>query len=149
MVIISLREEWELIYLCASHAFVFLFCMCSFLSFFSSSGVGCSLWLWYSLDFSVNPYLSGGLFQPYELVLFIFNFRGVWCTLSFLFHYWQKFMLVNSENPDQTHVLRHLIWICTVCYVPKWVARLISVTSTFSLGHFALYYLYSIMSRKS
>ena len=32
----------------------------------------------------VNPYLSSGLFHPYILDEFIFNFGGDWCTFSFL-----------------------------------------------------------------
>ena len=35
----------------------------------------------------LNPYLLGGLFHPYELNESIFNFRGAWCTFSFLFHF--------------------------------------------------------------
>ena len=36
------------------------------------------------------------------LIKFISSFRGVWCAVSFLFYLWQKFLLANSADPDQT-----------------------------------------------
>ena len=72
--------------------------------------------------------LSGQTLQepthPYQLEGSMFNFRGVWCTFSFLFCFKQIFLLANSEDPDQTpqnrrRILRRLIWVCTVCLCPK------------------------------
>ena len=34
-----------------------------------------------------NPYLPNGLFHPHQLDESILNFRGVWCTFSFLFYF--------------------------------------------------------------
>ena len=49
-----------------------------------------------------NPYMTNGLFRPYQLDESVFNFRGVWCIFSVLFYFWKKFMLANSGDPDQT-----------------------------------------------
>ena len=35
----------------------------------------------------INPYLPNGLVHPYHLDESIFNFMGVWCTLSFLSYF--------------------------------------------------------------
>ena len=48
------------------------------------------------------PHLPSGLFHPYQLVEPISNFRGVWCTFSFLFYLEYIFLLAYSEDPDQT-----------------------------------------------
>ena len=34
-----------------------------------------------------NPYLPSGLCYPYQLDESISNFRGLWCNVSFLFHF--------------------------------------------------------------
>ena len=59
IVITSLGEEGA--GLCASRAFVCLFCTRKCLSFFLFllvSGVGCDVWLWHSLDFSINVFIA-------------------------------------------------------------------------------------------
>ena len=37
-----------------------------------------------------NPYLPNRLFHPYQLDEYISKLRGVWCTFSFLFNFWQQ-----------------------------------------------------------
>ena len=60
------------------------------------------------LEFSYgNPYLSSGLFCPYQLDESMFLLRVVWCTFSiFLFHKKKKFVYANDG-------------VCTVCQGPK------------------------------
>ena len=50
----------------------------------------------------LNPHLPSGPVHPYQLDKSISNFRGVWCTFSFLFYFEQIFLLANGEDPDQT-----------------------------------------------
>ena len=50
----------------------------------------------------INLHLQSGLFHPYQLDKFISIFRGVWCTFSFFIDFEKIFLLVNSEDPDQT-----------------------------------------------
>ena len=35
----------------------------------------------------LNPHLPSGIFHPYQLDESISNFKGVWCTFSFLFYF--------------------------------------------------------------
>ena len=49
----------------------------------------------------LNPNLPSGLVHPYKLDKSISNFRGLWCTNSFLFYYEKIFLLANSEDPYQ------------------------------------------------
>ena len=55
----------------------------------------------YSSGVNFNPHLLNGPVQPYQLDESISNFRGVWCTFSFLFCFEYMFLLANSEDPDQ------------------------------------------------
>ena len=72
------------------------------------------------IHFSFNPHLPSGPVHPYQLDESISNFRGVWFSFSFLFHFEYIFLLANSEDPDQTpRFLQRLIWVCTVCLCPK------------------------------
>ena len=50
------RESWPVCFSC-----VCLFCDCWFVSFLFLlvSGIGCSLWLWHSLDFSFYHFMTG------------------------------------------------------------------------------------------
>ena len=47
-----------------------------------------------------NPQLSNGPVHPYQLDESISNFRGVWCTFSFLFYFEYISLLANREEPD-------------------------------------------------
>ena len=49
----------------------------------------------------VNQHMPSGLFHPYESTP-IFNFRGVWCTCSFLLYFEKKFLHADSVGPDRT-----------------------------------------------
>ena len=40
-----------------------------------------------NLIYPSELHLPSGLFHPYKLNASISNFRGVWCTFSFLFHF--------------------------------------------------------------
>ena len=46
--------------------------------------------------------MPSGPVHPYQLDESMSNFRGVWCTFSFVFYCQWKFLLVNSEDADQT-----------------------------------------------
>ena len=50
----------------------------------------------------MNPHLPSGPVHPYQLDESIYNFRGGWCTFSFLFYFEYIFLLANREDPDQT-----------------------------------------------
>ena len=75
--------------LCASRAFVCLFCsrwVWSFFLFLLVSGVGYSLWLWHSLDFSINNFAGRLLVYPRLLVscfFFCFPFVIFDCSTPF------------------------------------------------------------------
>ena len=73
-----------------------------------------------------NPHLPSGLFHPYQLDGSILNFRGVWCTFSFLFDFKYIFLLANSEDPDQTpHSAASDLGLHCLPMSQKWDTRLI------------------------
>ena len=105
-VITSLGEEGA--GLCASRAFVCLFCTCYFFFFFFChfslllvSGVGCGLWLWHSLDFSVNFFYTHS--SPGDSNSFIeTNMSELWNWKANKFPTWFKkpliYALVSNTN---------------------------------------------------
>ena len=79
----------------SSHAFVLYMLVFVFFLFLLFSGVGCSLWLWHSLDFSINYFLYkhwfwGVLF----LVMRMSNTPALPCAL--LFFSWHKQVSLSS-----------------------------------------------------
>ena len=57
---------------------------------------------------AVYPHLPNGLVHPYHLDESISNFRGFWCTFSFLFYFRQIFLLASNEDLDQ--MLRYAVY---------------------------------------
>ena len=79
IVIISLGEEGA--GLCACRAFVLYVLFFVIFLFLLVSGVGCGLWLWHSLDFSIN----------------FFSYAETWTWLQ------RKLMLLHSPSPIRVY----------------------------------------------
>ena len=78
-----------------------------------------------SVSIPVNPFIPSGFFYLNSLDRSISYRRGVW--LLFIITMFIEIYVFNahSVDPDQTPLLRRLIWVYTVCLCPfLWDARL-------------------------
>ena len=78
--------------------------------------------------FDFNPFMPNKFSRPYQLDESISNFRVVGWYFHFYSNFKRNFCKQTVENLIRRHVLRCLIWFCTVCRCPtKKDARLIWV----------------------
>ena len=75
--------------------------------------------------FEMRFLFNYGLFHPNQLNEPMSNFRGVWCTFSFLFYFEWIFLVATNEDSDQTP--RSDLGLHCLPMSQKWDARLIWV----------------------